>query len=221
MRNSPVNKQCIEIQSFIFPFLFLLFISVSSKAQANSSDTNRFETSIIYALQCPLSVNTPLDLVLQQDTRYRSRISIGIKYYPCKRWFAEYILSFSQQGGGYIKQKTNANYITGSFLSGFSSLHSRRLIFNVYCGIETNLLANARFINTLTKDDENVSGYFSRLTLSFSLGMGVKTRITGNYYLGCNTFVSFSPYKISNEPVVKVSQVIFPAFQMSLSKFIR
>ncbi len=201
---------------------FVFFIPLLLNAQVDSNILSKIEVGIKYSIQCPIySINSPNDLLLPQDTRYRSRIGAGIKYYPFKRWYVEYSPSYSQQGGGYKSQRTNADYFTNSFLLGFSTLHSRLIVFNLFCGIDANFLINAKWINMETQKSENVSSYFNSFNLSFPVGMGLKTRITDNYFIGLNTYASISPYSISKEPVFKVSQIIFPAFQVSISKFLK
>jgi hypothetical protein len=203
---------------FVLGFLFVSFIV---KAQTDSTHSKKFELTAAYSIQCPLySVNSSQDLMLTQDTRFRSRIGLGIKYYPFQRWYGEYSMSFSQEGGGYIQQKTNANYFKNSFLLGYSSLDNNRIIFNILCGFEVNLLLNARLINELNGESDNVSDYYHRVNISFPIGLGFKTQIVNGYYFGCHTYVSFSPYSISSVESIKVSQIIFPAFQFSISKFL-
>jgi len=212
--NKTILHSTLLVILILFPF--------SLKAQTDFISKRKFEISLIYAAQCPLySVNTPSDLSLSQDTRYRSRFGFGLIYYPYRRWYVEYSPSYSQEGGGYTERKTNADYFAHSFLLGFSTLPSNKIIFNMFCGIEMNFLLTARLINVHSKLTEDVTEYFNRFSISFPIGLGVKTRIVGNYYFGCQTFVSFSPYTISKESYLRASQIIFPAFQFSISKFIK
>jgi hypothetical protein len=211
-------------KAFLYVCVVLLeiFSSFTVIAQQDTTKKSRIELSLRYSLQCPIySVNTPADLILSQDTRYRSRFSLGIRYYLLRRWYIEYSPAFSQEGGGYKEQKTNANYFKNSIFFGYSALHSRKIIFNVFCGIETNLLLNARLINIHTNERTNVSDYYNRFNLSYPIGFGIKTKIFKDYLFNFHTFLSFSPYKISNEPYINVSQIVFPAFQFGISKFLK
>ncbi len=201
--------------------MIVLFCPFNINAQADSLNRGKYEASFSYSIQNPVySVNTPLDLLLSQDTRYRSRIGLGLNYYLSPKWHCGFVTSFSQEGGGYKKQRTNANYFKNSFLAGYNTPHTRRIIFDAFLGVEMNLLLNARY-HSQSNESEKVSDYYHKFNLSYPIGLGVKTKIFEDYYFGCHTFLSFSPYKISKEPYIRVSQFIFPAFQISVSKFLK
>lgn len=208
-----------------FHYLVLILIipydSVIAKEGSDSSDVKYKEISVGYTLQCPVySVNTPLDLGLSQDMVYRSRISAGLKYYLTNKWHIDYAASFSQEGGGFKQQRTNANYLKNTICLGYSTRHSRRIVFSLFGGIDANMLINAHNINDYTKEREDISDFFYRLNLNYTAGLGFKTRIVRDLYFNFKTFISISPYNISRESYIKVSQVIFPAFQFSISKFL-
>jgi hypothetical protein len=106
LKDQQMNKTILYLYIMIFVILF----PITLFAQKDTTNISKTEISLRYSLQCPLySVNTAQDLTLSQDTRYRSRFSIGIRYYVSKRWYTEFSPAFSQEGGGYKKQKTNAN----------------------------------------------------------------------------------------------------------------
>ncbi|GEM_PF-2787946 len=202
--------------------IIILFLPLLIKAQTDTVRQKKLEAVIQYSIQCPLySVNTPADLALPQDTKYRSRIGLGTKYYPFKRWYASNIISFSQEGGGTLQQRTNANYLKNSILWGYSSSHARLIIFNIFCGIDMNLLLNAKLKYSYSNDSENVSDYFHKFNLSFPFGFGLKTKLFNDIYFNCDFFVSMSPYSISKEPYIRTAQIIYPAFQFGISKFIK
>jgi hypothetical protein len=94
-------------------------------------------------------------------------------------------------------------------------------VFNIYCGIEANVLLNANLINTYTNEKTDVSDYYNRFNLSYPIGLGFKATVYNDFYLNLHTFISFSPYSISNESYINVSQIVFPAFQISISKFLK
>jgi len=203
-------------------FFIVLFLPLSLFSQTDTVKQHNPEAVVQYSIQCPLySVNTPADLSLPQDTKYRSRIGLGFKYYPFTKWYASYIISFSQEGGGTIQQRTNANYLKNSILWGFSSSHSRLIIFEMFCGIDLNLLLNAKLKYSYSNESENVSDFFHKFNLSFPFGFGLKTKLFNDIYFNCDFFVSMSPYSISKEPYIRTAQIIFPAFQFGISKFIK
>jgi hypothetical protein len=185
---------------------------------------HKFEVSLNYAIQRPFySITTPLDIIaLPHLERYRSRIGVGSEYYVFNELFIEYQTAYSQEGGGFKEQYTNANYWKNGIYVGFCSNQNRKVIFNIYTGADLNILLNAKFKNAVIHKTENVSGYFNRFVISFPvLGVGFKTRIYENLFLKIQTCLSMTNYRISTEKYTNVSQVIFPAFQISLSEFLK
>lgn len=209
----------------ISPTILILFLSSQIFAQDNSIIAkNHFEVSLKYAIQRPIySVSSPADIVAFTHTnRYRSRLGIGIKYYVFEKWFLEYNLAFSQEGGGYKEQFTNTNYLKNGINIGYSTNQNRRLIFDIYTGFDLNLLLNSKFKNKITDESETVTDYHKRFVFSFPvLGMGFKTKIHENLFLAAHTYASMTNFRVSKEENTKVSQVILPAFQISLSKFLK
>lgn len=205
--------------------ILMLFLTLQIFAQENlTTARNHFEVSLKYALQRPFySVTNPIDIVaLSHENRYRSRLGVGCRYYVFEKWFLEYNLAYSQEGGGFKKQFTNTNYLKNGINIGFSTNQNRRLIFDIYTGFDLNFLLNSKFKNQFTGQSENVTNYHKMFVLSFPvLGMGLKTKIQENTFLSAQTYFSMTNYRVSNEENSNVSQVIFPAFQISLSKFLK
>jgi hypothetical protein len=209
----------------IIPTILMLFLSLQIFAQENSIIAkNNFEFIVKYAVQRPFySVTSPVDIVsFSHANRYRSRIGIGCKYYIFKKWFIEYNLDFSQEGGGFKKQFTNTNYLKNGINIGYSTNQNKRLIFDIYTGFDLNLLLNSRFINKVTDESETVTNYHKRLVFTFPLlGMGFKTKIYKNIFLSAHTYAGMTNFRVSKEENTNVSQVVLPAFQISLSKFLK
>ncbi len=209
----------------ILLFRFIL-ISLNTKICAQDSIMNpkhKFEVSINYAMQRPFySISTPIDIItFEHHSRYRSKVGMGLKYYVFNKWFVEYQTAFSQEGGGYKEQYTNANYWKNGFYLGFSSNHTRRVIFDFYTGMDINFLINAKFKNTVIGQNENVSDYYNPVVLSFPvLGLGLKTKIYDDIFIRAGSYLSMTNYRVSSEKNTNVSQVIIPAFQISFTKFI-
>ena len=185
---------------------------------------NNFEFSLKYALQRPYySVSNFFDIIaFSHDKRYRSRISIGCRYYFFEKWFTEYLLAYSQDGGGFTNQFTNANYLKNSIYIGFASNQNKKIIFDIYTGLDFNCLINSCFVNKTSGFSENVNKLYNRFSIHFPvIGTGFKTKIFTNTFFSIQTYLSLSNYQISNQQNTKVMQVIFPAFQVSISKFIK
>jgi len=202
--------------------LFLIFLG--SNVFAQEITKNHFELSLKYAIQKPFySVTSPIDIIaVSHDNRYRSRLSLGCRFYVFNKWFAEYNLAYSQEGGGYNAQYTNTNYLKNGINIGFSSNHNRRLIFELYTGVDLNLLLNSKFVNKETDFSENVTNFNNRFVVSFPfLGTGFKTKIYEQTFVSVHTFLSMSKYNVSSEENTMVSQVIIPAFQIGISKFLK
>jgi len=203
----------------------LLFLTLITFAQENSIIAkNHWEVSLEYSIQRPFySVTSPIDIVaIPRESRYRNRFGVGCRYYVFEKWFLEYNLAYSQEGGGYKKLFTNTNYLKNGINVGFSTDQNRRLVFNLFTGFDLNFLLNSKFKNQFTGEIEIVTNYHKNFTISFPvLGMGLKTKIYKNIFLSAQTCFSMTNYRVSNENNTNVSQVIFPAFQISLSKFIK
>ena len=209
----------------IFALLaFLFFINFEIIAQDSIFvSKHKFEVSLNYAIQRPFySLTPPADITaMPHQARYRSRIGADIKYYVFNKWFFEFQTALSQEGGGFKEQYTNANYWKNGIYVGFCSNHNRRIIFDIYTGLDFNLLLNAKFKNNILDKSENVSDYYNRFVISFPvLGMGLKTKIHDNLFLKTSTYLSMTNYRISQEENTNVSQIVFPAFQISLTRFL-
>ena len=201
---------------------FILFQITNIFAQDSISVKKKFEVKTSYILQRPFySVNSPIDLFLfRRDYRLRSALSFSVRYFPFERWYAEYQLSYSQEGAGYNEQFTNANYEKNSLFLGYSSKYKHRIIFEIYTGFEMNVFLNAKFKNKKSQEKENVSSYFNRLNYSIPLGVGFKTKISNKLYLSFSTFVSMGISNSVNKDYLKAYQVIFPSMKIGISKFI-
>jgi len=207
----------------IIVLLVIVFIfSISLEAQNLNSVKKAMEVRLAFALQRPFYVSNDLsDIGLPKQSRYRSAVSAELRYYPFNRSFAEYQLGYSQEGAGYASQFTNANYLKNSIQIGYSALHSRRLIFDMYAGWCFNILLSAKFKNAQTGNTENVGSYYSRTAQGISLGLGVKTKIKNDLYIGLSTFMNIGVSPISKNVSPEELQFVIPAFKISVSKLIR
>lgn len=210
------------MKKYILFAILVLGLNFASQAQQDTVIVkNKFEIGLNYALQRPIySVTNILDVIaFSHDSRYRSKIGALGRYYIFERWFAEYSISFSQEGGGYKNQFTNTNYLKNSIALGFSTKHSRRIIWDIYLGCDLNLLINSRFVNRETGFSENVTDYNNRFVFGFPvIGTGLKTKISDNTYLALRSYCSFTGFYVSALDDTNVSQVIFPSVQISLTK---
>jgi hypothetical protein len=211
------KKICIVLIMIIQPLII--------HCQENSiTARNHFEVSIKYSLQRPFySVTNPIDIVaFSHETRYRSRLGIGCRYYVFENWFSEFNLAYSQEGGGFKNQFTNTNYLKNGMNIGFSTAQNRRIVFDIYTGFDLGMLLCSKLKNQFTDESENVKNYHKRFSVSFPvLGAGFKTEIYENTFLSAQTYFSMTNYRVSTEENTTVSQVIFPAFQISLSRFLK
>lgn len=206
--------------------LFILagILSASlARAQEAFTARNCLEVKLQYALQRPgYSVNSPIDIAyMTQAYRFRSRIGIGLRYYVFEKWYVELNSAYSQEGGGYNKQFTNANYWKNALNLGFCSSHNRTLIVELYTGIDLNTLLGATLKNTETSEQEKVSDYFNRFMVSIPVGLGLKTKIAPNTYVSASTSLSMSSYRLDSKDYIRVSQFLSPVFQVGMSKIIQ
>ncbi len=83
-------------------------------------------------------------------------------------------------------------------------------------------MINAKFKNTILGKSENVSDYYNRFVKSSPVfGLGLKTKFHDNLFIRAGVITSITDYKISPEENTYVSQVIFPAFQISLTRYLK
>jgi len=200
---------------FIFPFML-------QGQESQNIVHNKIEIGIQYTIQRPrYSVTSINDLQLEYANRWRSRWSVGVKYYPLKKWYVNYQVGYSQEGGGYQNQHTNADYLKNSFHVGYATKHHHTLIFDLYTGLDFNTLIQAKWVNKTLSTKENVNDYFNKSYWGLpKLGFGVKTKINDEMFLSLQNEFSFSNYKISNQKI-KVAQFILPAVNLSVTKFIK
>jgi hypothetical protein len=93
------------------------------------------------------------------------------------------------------------------------------IIWDMYLGCDLNLLINSRFVNRETGFSENVTDYNNRFVFGFPvIGTGLKTKVSEDTYLALRSYFSFTDFSVSAEDNTKVSQVIFPSVQISLTK---
>jgi len=119
LKNEQKNDGMIKKSTFT---LFFIFISTFIFAQDSVFfPKNKIEMCLNYAIQRPFySMTIPTDIFeLPHYTRYRNRIGVGLKYYVLKKWFLEYQTAYSQEGGGFKAQYTNANYWKNNVYVGF------------------------------------------------------------------------------------------------------
>ncbi len=180
------------------------------------------ELKIHYSLQRPFySVNLPLDIVaLPKDWRMRHALGIDARYYLGRCVFVTLGTSYSQEGGGYSQQRTNANYWKNAIHFGYSAKHRRKIIFEVYTGLEHRSLIKARFIDKNNRTSESIKAYLSNSFFSLPIGMGFKTKATESFYLTLDISAHFGTYDASSQDFINSAQIVLPAFRFGLSKFI-
>jgi len=205
-------------------FLFILICSgifaTILPAQTEGLVKNKLELRLGYALQRPFYAPNASTLInVKRDFRLRNAASLGIRYYVSNRFFAEYQIGYSQEGGGYKTQYTNTDYLKNTFLIGLSARHSRNVIFDFSTGLDFNVLLDAKFKNAENDDKEVVRSYFNKTHLSFPLALGFKTKVGNDTYLGLQTFGSVS-WDVSAETSTESIQFLFPAFKINLSKIL-
>jgi hypothetical protein len=182
---------------------------------------HRVELRFSYTLQRPFTAPSPSSLVyVRQEYRWRQGLGAGLRYYATKHLFAEYHLSFSPEGGGYKQQFTNVDYLKNSFLIGYSSRHTNKVMVDVFTGIDYNVRLAATLKNTVNGQSESVSNDFQKTHLSVPLGIGLKTNLGNNLILGVQSFVSVSQ-DVSADPSARATQFILPAFRFTASTFFK
>lgn len=202
-------------------FILLSLVSEIFGQDKAESTSRKFEIKLAVPIQRAFFTDADLkDIGLPKQHRYKAGLNIGIRYYPFKRWFAEYEFGFSPEGGGFSKQFTNANYLKNSIRLGYSTSHTKKIVFSIYTGIDINLLLSAKFKNTQSGTKENVKSYFNNTTLGLPLGIDFKTKVRSYYYVGLGTFIVTGLSVVSKNILPEEFQYIVPAFKLSFSKTI-
>lgn len=203
-------------------FVMLLLMNRVFSQDETAIAGHKFEIKLAVPLQRTFFTDTELkDIDLPKQHRYKPGISVGIKYYAAKHWFAEYELGFSPEGGGFSTQFTNANYLKNSIRFGYSALHLKKVIFSIYTGLDINLLLSAKFKNAQSGEKENVKSYFNNTTFGLPLGIDFKTKIRDGYYVGLGTYVVAGLSVVNKNTLPEEFQYIVPAFKLSISKLIQ
>ncbi len=201
----------------------LVLWSFTLHAQEEDPLKRKIEVGITYTLHRPFySVNNPLDIVaLPKAWRMRNALRISARYYPFEHWFVEASTGYSQEGGGYAQQHTNANYWKNGLYLGYSAKHHRKVIFETYTGIESSVLMSAKFKDKNSKTVENVRPFFRNTYTSIPFGIGLKTPLNNDTFLTLRTSGQLGMYEADSQTFIKAAQIIFPSFQVSVSKFIK
>lgn len=198
----------------------LLFAVTSLFANEITSSKNKFESGIVYCFHRPFySVSHPLDIAFPKENKYRNNLGVVLRYYVFNNWFTEFGSSYSQQGGGIKPIYTKANYWKNGIHLGYSTDHHRRLMFETFVGIESNTLLSAKMINKVNGDKENVKDYYNYHFIGTQAGVGIKVRLNDQYFLGMLSSLGMSDYKVAK--YINVSQVVFPMFQVKITKMFR
>ncbi len=212
-------KTIVFLLCLIFALLYGSVVPVF--AQEFDLAHNRFELRFSYTLQRPFTAPSPTSLVfVRQEYRWRQGLGIGIRYYATNHFFTEYHLAFSPEGGGNKQQFTNADYLKNSFLIGYSSRHTNKVMVDVFTGLDYNVRLAATLKNTVNGQSESVNAYFRKSHLSIPLGIGLKTSIGTNLLVGVQSFVSVSQ-NVSAEPSARATQFILPGFRFTASTFLK
>jgi hypothetical protein len=180
------------------------------------------EILLHYSLQRPFySVNNPMDiLALPQDWRMRSALGVEARHYFFEKWYISANLGYSQEGGGYSRQHTNANYFKTGLYLGYSARHYRKLIFTFYTGYEHSLLLTARFIDENNTSAKRVQDYISPSYGAVPLGIGLKKKIGQRLFTTLDVSAHIGSYYGSTQSFLKSAQIILPAFRIGFSKFL-
>lgn len=161
----------------------------------------------------------PIDFGLSPSgSRYRVGASGFGRYYLLKRFYTEFQLAYSPEGGGYESiRHTNINYIRSNFLIGYSALEKRKVRFDIHAGYSLGRLVNARTSDELLRADANVSAWFNPWQSALLMGSGVKVKVDHQHLINLNIGISSSLGSIlKTEPIVY--QVIVPSFSLGLSR---
>lgn len=199
----------------------LLFQMHKCKAQSGFKDTttSRFEFGASFQLNYPrFSHGNPLDFLVS-PTGARTRIGLKgtARYYPLRRFYTEFQLHYSPEGGGYSRiRKTNVNYLNSNLLFGFATLEKRRVRLDIHLGYSVGYLINARYKDEQTATNKNVSAYFTSWKTASILGVGIKIKASENNLINLNVD-SFSSLKSVLKTPPVVHQLITPAISIGVS----
>jgi len=197
--------------------------SLFAQAQESGSFKRKIEVRLMAPLLSPQYESSGQSFVAKEvygTNRYRIGAALGLRYYCANRWYAEYRLGFSPEGGGYRQQYTNANYLKNSLLVGYSARHRHRLIFELFTGIEANRLLRATFHPAQGEAPTNVSSFFRKAYVSIPVGIGLKTKVAKDTWLSLQPYASISISPVTTESYANAYQAVFPAFTVSVSKTI-
>lgn len=183
---------------------------------------NKIEVEAYYILQRPFySVNNPIDiLALPKDWRMRSAMELAGRYYLFNKIFVRVSAGFSQEGGGYKQRFTNADYLKSSIQLGYSSSHSKRMIFEASIGYETALLLGATFKDQNLGTEENVRAYLTSSYSGIPISLGLKTRLGKGLFARFGLSAHLGAYEVSDQSYISTAQIVSPAFRLGISKVI-
>lgn len=217
MQKSKNNKKIVVISLLCF-----CLISIQTIAQEEFSAKNKFEISLTHSLQRPFMAGNIADLLYtKRSLRMRNSFGLGVRYYAFEKWFLAYQLSYSQEGGGYREAPTNLNFFKNGFHIGYSAKQSRKVIFEIFTGLEWNVVLSAKHQNAETVKKEKVENYFKPTYIGVPLGIGLKTKIANNTYASMHTIGSIGLSNLSDVNTTKTYQFISPGFRFNVSKFIQ
>ena len=203
-------------------FLLLLGLTGFGRliGQQISDPIPKLELRIAVGLQRPklISQYNPADLLVVKDPmRFRPQMALGLRYYPLKHWWVAYQVGWAQQGSSRPYQYTTIQNLQNSLLFGFSARHSRRVVFEAFTGIGGNLLLSAAYHST-GEESIRASSYLRRFTWYLPIGLGLKTQVRPDTYLGIQSQMEFGLRNLSRGTAASAYQLSLPAFNLTLSK---
>ncbi len=211
------NAKSISLTALLF-----CLMSFHTVAQEDFSAKNKFEISLTHSLQRPFLTGGIAELVhTKRSFRMRNSSGLGMRYYAFEKWFLAYQLAYSQEGGGYKEAPTHLNFLKNGFHIGYSAKQNRKVIFEIFTGIEWNVLLSAKHQNAETGNTEKVDAYFEPTYIDIPLGIGLKTKIAKDTYASIQTMGSVGLSNLSNVHTSNTYQFVSPAFRFTVSKFIQ
>jgi len=181
----------------------------------------KYEAGITIGLNAPKFLNDNIiDLLLPKDFRIRPVLGGYIRHYPAKHVYLEYGLSFSGEGGGYNKRKTNLNYLRNQLSLGLTALPYRKNVFYLGVNYNANVMLNAKIKDNLNHTSENIGAYFKQFYQGVGLAIGLKKQISQTDFLRLDLSTQLYSSNLNIAEFHKSRQLLLPSLQLGYSRIL-
>jgi hypothetical protein len=195
--------------------LLIIVALLSASINMNSQQAYEpvFETAVSIGLNAPRFMNDhPIDFLIPKDYRFRPRVGISLRYYPKTRFFAEYQLAFSPEGGGYKAAPTNLQFVKNSFSIGFDLLPKKETDWYLGVSYSLNGLINGKYEGNQIRD------YYKAAYQGAALFSSVKTHLENTGYIEARLKAQLYSSDMLKAGHIKSRQLLLPVFEIAYGK---